>query len=86
MNCDNVAYFYRFGVEHIPNQKFIECNHTFQKCVDTFVDIAFIDFFLKRKTLLDYTNEYKKNDKIIFKNFELKTFGDKSGDEKGLLY
>ena len=36
--------------------------------------IGFIDFMLKGKRLLEYTslfsrNEYKKNDKIIFKYF-----------------
>ena len=37
--------------------------------------IGFIDFMLKDKSLLDYTNlfspnEYKKNDKIILKYFQ----------------
>ena len=37
--------------------------------------IRFIDFMLKGKTLLEYTNlfspnEYKKNDKIILKYFQ----------------
>ena len=37
--------------------------------------ICFIDFMLKGKSLLEYTNiffpnEYKKNDKIILKNFK----------------
>ena len=36
----------------------------------------FIDFMLKGKTLLDYTNllspnDYEKNDKIILKSFQL---------------
>ena len=38
--------------------------------------IEFIDFILKCKSLLDYTNllspnDYKKNDKIILKYFQL---------------
>ena len=38
--------------------------------------IGFIDFILKCKSLLDYTNllspnDYKKNDKIILKFFQL---------------
>ena len=37
--------------------------------------IGFIDFMLKRKSLLDYTNlfspnDYENNDKIIFKYFQ----------------
>ena len=39
------------------------------------IGIGFIDFMLKGKSLLDYTNlfspnEYKKNDKIILKYFQ----------------
>ena len=38
--------------------------------------IAFIDFMLKGKSLLEYTNliftnEYKRNDKIILRYFQL---------------
>ena len=37
--------------------------------------IVFIDFILKGKSLLEYTNlfspnDYEKNDKITFKNFQ----------------
>ena len=40
-----------------------------------YICIRFIDFMLKGKILLDYTNllspnNYKKNDKIILKNFQ----------------
>ena len=40
-----------------------------------FCCIAFIEFILARRTLLDYTtlfsaNDYKKNDKIIYKYFK----------------
>ena len=32
--------------------------------------IGFIDFMLKGKSLLDYTNEYEKNEKIILKYYQ----------------
>ena len=40
-----------------------------------FYCISFIEYMLERKTLLDYTNlfslnDYKKNDKIIYKYFK----------------
>ena len=40
-----------------------------------YFSIGFIDFMLKGKNLLDYTNffspnEYKKNDEIILKHFQ----------------
>ena len=36
--------------------------------------IRFIDFMIKGKSLLEYTKEYKKNNKIILKYFQyLKT-------------
>ena len=42
-----------------------------------FYCIAFTEYMLARKTLLDYTNifspnDYKKNDKIIYKYFKEK--------------
>ena len=42
-----------------------------------FYCIAFIEYIIAGKTLLDYTylrfpNEYKKNDKIIYKYFKVK--------------
>ena len=42
-----------------------------------FCCIAFIEYMLAGKTLLDYTNlfslnDYKKNDKIIYKYFKYK--------------
>ena len=51
---------------------FTEYKHMIQYCVGYFIE--FIDFMLKGKTLLGYTNwyypnEYKKNDKIILKYF-----------------
>ena len=40
--------------------------------------VGFIDFILKGKCLLEYTNlfspnEYKKNDKLIFKLFSIES-------------
>ena len=49
--------------------------------IDSFVKrfycIAFIEYMLARKNLLDYTNlfsphDYKKNDKIIYNHFKNK--------------
>ena len=86
VNHNNVTFFDRFRVEHIPKdiRKFIE-----NKIVKTnvyrmqgndsiicgYFCIEFIDSKLKGKILLGYTNlfslnEYKKNDKIILKYFQ----------------
>ena len=66
VNDNNVTFFDRFRLEHIPKdiRKFNENKNV----------IGFIDSKLKGKILLGYTNlvsfnEYKKNDKIILKNF-----------------
>ena len=85
MNGNNVIYFDSFGVEHIPKEikKFIgEKNiitniYRMQVCsliMWWYFCIRFIDFMLKAKSLLDYTNlfspnEYEKNDQIIIKYF-----------------
>ena len=82
-NDNNVTYFDSFGVEHIPKEikifirnKNITTNIYRIKAYDSimcgYVCIGFIDFMLKSKSLLEYTNlfspnEYKKNDKIILK-------------------
>ena len=84
---NNVTYFDRFGVEHIPkeikqfvgNKKIITNIYRIQAydlimCV--YFCIAFIDFMLKGKILLDYTNlfcpnKYGTNDKIILKYFQI---------------
>ena len=80
--AENVTYFDRFGVEHIPKEirKFIGNKNittnicriqSYNSVMCGYFSIGFIDFMLKGKSLLDYThlfspNEYKKNDKIIF--------------------
>ena len=82
----SITCFDSFGVKHIP--KWIKKNHQKQKyhnkhLCDTTIQfenvwilcIRFIDFMLKDKNLLDYSNlfspnEYEKNDKIILKYFQ----------------
>ena len=83
MNTNKILYFDNFGVEHIPkeikkfigNENIITNIHRIQAYDSTicgYLCIGFIDFMLKGKSLLDYTNlffpnEYEKNDKIIVK-------------------
>ena len=80
MNAKNVTYFDSFGVEHIPKEirKFIRNKNTttniyriqaYDSIMCGYFCIGFIDFMLKVKRLLEYTNlfspnEYKKNDKV----------------------
>ena len=87
VNDNNVTYFDSFGVEHIQKKikkiigsKNIVTNiyrvKTFNLIMCGYFGIEFIDFILKCKSLLDYTNllspnDYKKNDKIILKYFQL---------------
>ena len=77
------AYFDSFGIEYIPqgvlnkiNDKFI--THNIFRIQDNepimceFYCIAFIEYTLVEKTLLNHSNlfspnDYKKNDKMIFK-------------------
>ena len=85
MNSKNVTYFDSFGVEHIPKEirKFIGNKNitniyriqAYDSIMCGYICIGFIDFMLKGKSLLEYTNlfspnEYKKNDKIILKYFQ----------------
>ena len=81
VNDNNVTYFGNFGVEHILKEtkqfignKIIIANiYRIQACDSIlcgYFCIGFIDFILKGKCLLDYTNlffsnDYEKNDKII---------------------
>ena len=74
------------GVEHVPKEirkfignKNITTNIYRMKAYDSIICgyfcIGFIDFTLKSKSLLEYINsfspnEYKKNDKIIWKFFQ----------------
>ena len=76
-----VVYFDSFGVEHVPKEinKFIGNNNAennifriqaFDSIMCGYFCVEFINYMLKGKTLLDYTNlfsphDFKKNDKII---------------------
>ena len=78
-------YFNTFGSEHvlkeikrfIGNKNIITNNYRIQaydSIICGYFFTGFIDFMLKGKSLLDYTNlfspnEYEKNDKIILKYF-----------------
>ena len=86
VNGSDIIYFDSFSVEHIPKeikknykkQKYKTNIYRIQACNSImcgYFCIGFIDFMLKGKSLLDYTNlfslnEYKKNDKIILKYFQ----------------
>ena len=86
VNTKNVTYFDSFGVEHIPKEirKFIRNKNiitniyriqAYDSIMCGYFCIGFIDFMLKGKSLLEYTNlfspnEYKKNDKMILKHFQ----------------
>ena len=85
MNGNNVIYFDSFGLEHIPketkkfigNKNIITNIHRIQaynSLMCGYFCIGFIDFMLKGKSLLDYTNllspsEHEKNDKIVLEYF-----------------
>ena len=85
MNNYNI-YFYSFGVEHIPKEiekiignKNIIANiygvPAYDSIICRYFCNGFIDFMIKGKSLLDYTNlfspnEYEKNDKIMLKYFQ----------------
>ena len=85
VNAENVTYFDSFGVEHIPKEikKFIGNKNiitniyriqAYDSIMCGYFCIGFIDFMLKGKSLLDYTNlffpnDYEKNDKVILKYF-----------------
>ena len=85
VNAENVTYFDSFGVEHTPKKirKFIH-NKTIitniyriqanDSIMCGYFCIRFIDFMLKSKILVEYTNlfcpkEYKKNHKVKLKYF-----------------
>ena len=85
-NNNNETYFDSFVVEHIPRQikKFIENKdiieniykiQAYDSIMCGYFCIGFIDFMLKGKSLLEFTNlfspyDYEKNDKIILKYFQ----------------
>ena len=81
-NNNNETYFKSFGVQHIPKeihgkQKYnnkIYRIQAYDSIMCGYFCIGFIDFILKGKSFLDYTNlfspnDYEKNDKIILKYF-----------------
>ena len=88
INTDFVIYFDSFGIEYIPQEvlKKIKENsitHNVFRIQDNesimceLHIMAFIEYKLSGKTLLDYThlfspNSYKKNAKIIYKYFKNK--------------
>ena len=73
VNGENVTYFDSFGVEHVPKEvkkfignKYIITNICRIQAYDSIMCgcfcIGFIDFMLKSKSLLDYTNLFTSND------------------------
>ena len=86
VNAENATYFDSFEVEHIPKEikKFIGNKNiitniyrlqAYNSIMCRYFCIAFINFLLKDKNFLKYTNlfspnEYKKNDKIMLKFFQ----------------
>ena len=75
VNGNSIIYFDSFGVEHIPKEtkKFIGNKNIITNINRTQAYV--IDFMLKDKSLLDYTNlfspnDYRKNDKVILKYFQ----------------
>ena len=88
---NTAVYFDCFGIEYIP-QKVLNkikdkwITHNIFRIQDNesimcgFYFIAFIEYMLTGKNLLDYTNlfspnDYKKNEKIIYKYFKDKCSG-----------
>ena len=81
INGDNSTYLDIFEVERIPNQikefirnKNIKTNNYRIQANESIMCeclcILFIDFMLQGKSLLDYSNKYEKNHKIILKYFQ----------------
>ena len=85
------VYFDSFGVEHIPDEimKFINANllkgydiitnifriEAYDSIMCGYFCIGFIDYMIKRKDLVDYTNlfspsDFDKNDPIILRYFK----------------
>ena len=85
LNDNNIIYFDRFGIEHIPkeikkiirNKNILTNIYRIQECVSImrgYFCIWYIDFMLNGKQLPDYTdlfspNIYEKNGKITLKYF-----------------
>ena len=79
------VYFDSFGIEHIPKEinKFINNDiksnifriQAYDSIMCGYFCIEFINYMLKGKTLLDYTNlfcpnDFKKNDRVIKRIFK----------------
>ena len=79
------VYFDTFGIEHIPKEinRFINNDikinmfkiQAYDSIVCRYFCIEFINYMLKGKTLLDYTNlfflnDFKKNDRVIKRIFK----------------
>ena len=79
------VYFDRFGIEHIPKEINTFINNgiksnifrtqAYNSIMCRYFCIKFINYMLKGKTLLDYTNlfspsDFKKNDEIIKRIFK----------------
>ena len=85
VKTNEVIYFDSFGIEHIPKEinkfignKKIKANilriQAYDSIMCGYFCIEFINYMLKCKTLLDYTNlfssnDFKKNDRIIKRIF-----------------
>ena len=86
VKANEVIYFDSFGVEHMPkkinksigNKKIkasIFRTHAYDSIMCGYFCIEFINYMLKGKTLLDYTNlsspnDFKKNDRVIKRTFK----------------
>ena len=87
VKANKVIYFDSFGIEHIPKEinKFINNNNNIESNIfriqayDSimwgYFCTEFINYMLKGKTLLDYTNlfspnDFKKNDQVIKRIFK----------------
>ena len=73
VNAENVTYFNSFGVEHIPKEsiKFIGNKNyitniyriqAYDSIMCSYFLMRYINFMLKRKSLLDYTNLFSLNE------------------------
>ena len=73
MNGNNAIYFDSFGVEHIGKEieKFIRNKYiikniyriqAYNSIMCGYFSVGFIDFMLKDKCLLDYTNLFSPNE------------------------
>ena len=85
VKVNKVIYFDSFGIEHIPKEinKFINNNiesnifriQAYDSMMCGYFCIKFINYMLKGKTLVDYTNlfslnYFKKNDRVIKRIFK----------------